>query len=63
MRNKKCYKCGLEKPVADFNVSKCAKSGYQGHCRSCQRMLARGYRLKYQAEWEKRNADKTVDDQ
>jgi len=35
MANKKCNKCGLEKPLTDFHKQHTAKDGYRKVCKSC----------------------------
>jgi len=46
--NRKCKKCGDEKPLAEF--PKHDKGGHRHECKECQRNRIRG--------WEARNADK-----
>jgi hypothetical protein len=36
INTKKCYKCGLEKPVLDFTKNRCTKDGYAHICRRCK---------------------------
>lgn len=34
---KRCTKCGIEKPKAEFSLDKRRKDGLQSHCRECRR--------------------------
>jgi hypothetical protein len=52
---KKCFKCGLEKPINLYPASKSAKSGIAGTCRQC-RSLADKLRIekdrdRHKARW------------
>lgn len=40
-RVKRCAKCGLKKPIAEFNRHRASADGRQSYCRSC----AREYRV------------------
>ena len=35
MESKKCSKCGLIKPIGDFQADKSKKSGYKSQCKAC----------------------------
>lgn len=45
---KTCPKCGLTKPVAEFNRSSRSPSGYQSYCRDCQKAH---YRRNYERHY------------
>lgn len=42
---KKCSKCGVEKPFADFSKCKRWRDGYSYHCKNCQ--------AQFNASWRK----------
>ena len=44
---KKCTKCGVQKPLSEFNKQRSKKSGLRSQCNSC--------RSSYAAEWYKKN--------
>lgn len=46
---KRCTRCRVEKPLAEYNKSKNAKDGLQHRCRDCGRALCR--------EWYSQNAE------
>jgi DNA-directed RNA polymerase subunit RPC12/RpoP len=41
----KCSKCGLDKPVEDFDKSKSSKSGYAYWCKTCSRQANKNWKL------------------
>ena len=41
--NKICTKCGVEKPLSEFNKHKVSKDGHQAHCRECKKKLSAQY--------------------
>ena len=69
--NKKCGKCGVEKPHTEFNRHKANKDGLQHRCKSCVKELNKQYRLSnpeygklwlqsnpnYSREWRKANPE------
>lgn len=40
---KVCTKCGVEKPLSEFNKHKASKDGHQAHCRECKKEHAAQY--------------------
>jgi len=44
MATKICSKCGVEKPLSEFNKNKTTKDGYRFQCRECQRIAGASYR-------------------
>ncbi|MBN1104726.1 MAG: hypothetical protein JXL84_15010 [Deltaproteobacteria bacterium] len=51
MKTKVCAKCGLEKPVEEFNRHKLYKDGLDRQCKSCKAEYARHY-------WQRRKGKK-----
>lgn len=47
---KKCTKCGVEKPLSEFNNDKRRKDGKYGKCRPCHISVSR--------EWQNKNPEK-----
>ncbi len=35
---KTCSKCGIEKELSEFNISKINKGGFRGECKNCQKI-------------------------
>ena len=57
MDNKHCSRCGLDKPLQDFNKNKAQRSGFQRFCRECQRAVKHVYLSKFESrllEWHTR---------
>jgi hypothetical protein len=44
MEHKKCYKCGLVKPIGDFYKNKSCKDGLSTYCKSCFKDVQNKYR-------------------
>lgn len=49
-QNKKCNKCGAEKPLTEFTKDKNFKEGYRPQCKQC--------RSTYQVKWKNKNRAK-----
>ena len=57
---KRCFKCGVEKPLSEFYVHKAMTDGHFGKCKDCTRKdVARNYREnhEYYLEYEKSRLD------
>lgn len=50
MENKKCKRCGVIKPLSDFNKSKDKKDGYRSECRDCNKAYQIVYRNEHNNE-------------
>lgn len=62
---KRCTKCGIEKDLTEFSVSKTCVSGYRSYCRECKNKQTRSYYYKNKEHhrslsdsWAKDNADR-----
>lgn len=60
-----CSKCGIEKPLSDFNLEKKNKDGRRGYCKACEYGSHRTYYLKHkdkvhtqQRNWDRSHPDK-----
>ena len=42
---KTCSKCGIEKPFEDYFKDKRAKDGSYSHCKECNRLETKKYRI------------------
>ena len=51
-KTKACSKCGIEKPLTEYNKKKKAKDGLRAFCRECKRAIDKQYRQE-NAEKEK----------
>ena len=50
---KKCTKCGVEKPLSEFNKNKSKKDGFQSSCKICHRLQSKDhYSLNKPKRWE-----------
>lgn len=49
LKLKKCARCGIEKPMADFQNHRKRKDGKQSYCRQCQNA--------FMAKWHNENPD------
>lgn len=65
LKGKTCKKCGLFKPLSDFNKHKLTRDGYLGKCKECESAYNREYHknnrdylLKKNAEYRKNNSEK-----
>jgi len=47
---KKCTKCGIEKPLSEFNIDRRRKDGKYGKCKPCHILVSR--------EWQNNNPEK-----
>lgn len=56
METKICTKCGLEKPISEFNKNKLKKDGLQSECRKCHKQMCIGYYQKNKSNY--RNTSK-----
>ncbi len=54
MKTKACTKCGEEKPLKEFNVSRRNKCGRRAECRVCQKASSRKYQLENKERWDAR---------
>ena len=58
---KKCSRCGVEKPLAEFYKSKKSKDGHIAQCKECKNEINRKWRItggyKYDRSLHKRNED------
>lgn len=61
---KTCNKCGETKPLAEFHKRLTSKDGHRGHCKGCQKVIAKSWceankERKAAAEkaWRKANPD------
>lgn len=50
MEAKICSKCGIEKPLTDFNKDKNCKDGHKERCRNCVNEYQRSYYKKHRSE-------------
>lgn len=48
---RRCYDCGLAKPIADFAFANKAKGTRQGRCRTCHARYRRGHYLRNRATY------------
>ena len=48
MSTKKCTKCGIEKPLAEFSKRSASKDGHVTQCKSCVREYSKQYYKNYQ---------------
>lgn len=55
MKNKKCYKCKIEKPISEYYKNKSQKDGYTGACKNCTKLDQRVYRQNNKKKIAKRN--------
>lgn len=54
---KRCSKCGVEKPLSEFYLNRRAKDGHQYKCKVCHKKVANDYvRRNSKAQTEKTNA-------
>lgn len=58
MKDKKCPKCKICKPITEFSKDKSRKSGYQTYCKKCRKHYYKnnvdkvaGYRNSYYQQW------------
>jgi hypothetical protein len=56
MESRKCSKCGQEKPIADFYVSKRNSDGLDFYCKECRNETTKAHRLRL-----KEKANKNVE--
>jgi len=64
--SKKCTKCGVEKPHADFHKDKAKKDGLKSRCKSCRAaysMANREHRAEYLAEYREANKERIAEKQ
>ena len=60
---KRCVRCGILKPLSEFNIHNRERGYYRNLCKECQNEWAREYNKTEQAqltreEWNKKNQDK-----
>jgi hypothetical protein len=58
---KKCTKCGIEKPLSEFNKNKSRKDGLGSHCKACigeQYQQNKKKVAEYQRSWYQKNKKK-----
>lgn len=60
---KRCVRCGILKPLSEFNIHNRERGYYRNFCKECQNAWSREYNKTEQAkltreEWNKKNQDK-----
>lgn len=58
---KKCSKCGIEKPLSEFDRNNCKATGYRSECKSCRKEYRKRNEKKLlaqKAEYRKNNPEK-----